>query len=156
MHEGWLRKDPSTVLDEDFAIAASDGCVCVCVSCYEALSSQGTSRRLRGNGSGGLLTSWTEEPLRIETKQLLFFFLLPIFFFCLTKPSQQRAVLYQTAAGRGGQQQSKCFNSSKGVMDTTFGFYDTLFLLKGGARQQFEGNRNLKKNKQTKKHPQNV
>lgn len=144
MHEGLLRKDPSTVLDEDFAIAASDGCMCV--SCYEALSSQGTSRRLRRNGSGGVLISWTEEPLRIETKQ--FFISLANFFFFLTKPSQQRAV----AAGRGGQQQSKCFNSSKGVMDTTFGFYDTLFLLKGGTRQQFEENRYFKK----KIHTQNV
>lgn len=77
MHEGWLRKDPSTVLDEDFAIAASDGSMCV--SRYEALSSQGTSRRLRRNGSGGVLTSWTEGPLRVETEQ--FFFSLANFFF---------------------------------------------------------------------------
>lgn len=31
MHDSWLGKDPSTVLDRDFAIAASDGSVCVCV-----------------------------------------------------------------------------------------------------------------------------
>lgn len=31
MHDSWLGKDPSTVLDGDFALAASEGCVRVCV-----------------------------------------------------------------------------------------------------------------------------